>query len=74
MAATFDRVMAGILSLWVLAGTADDRRPTDWELKSPRPEIGVAGKLGPGGEFMLISADREGLNGYWESLYPVTGG
>ena len=70
----FSRFLAGTVSLWVLAVNADERRPTEWELKSPRPEIGVAGKLGPEGELMLISSDREGLNGYWESIYPVSGG
>ncbi len=47
---------------------------TEWELKSPRPGLSVAGKIGESGELILISADREGLNGYWQAEYSVRGG
>lgn len=64
----------GVLEAASKTPIEDNRQPTEWELKSPRPGLAVAGKIGDNAELMLSSADREGLNGYWQSIFPVTGG
>ena len=72
--ASIVRILFGLMTLSVVGVLGEERRPTQWELKSPRPEIGVKGELGRLGELLLFSPELEGLNGYWESSYPVTGG
>ncbi|MEM9282164.1 MAG: hypothetical protein AAGA96_10075 [Verrucomicrobiota bacterium] len=64
--------LAGMLLTCLESSRADPM--WEWDLKSPRPALSVGGRITETGELMLISADREGLNGYWEARYAVEGG
>ena len=72
------RIDAGQTASAVLG--ADGQTPPGWQAGSPRAEIrpgfSFDPKGGPNGDgSLVISADeREGLSGWWQKAFPVTGG
>ncbi|MDF1861388.1 MAG: carbon-nitrogen hydrolase family protein [Verrucomicrobiales bacterium] len=63
------------LTVWIVLGVFFHTAVagTDWELKSPRPELSVSGEIRDDGTLTLSSDEQEGLNGYWEKEFPVEG-
>ncbi len=57
-----------------------EQAPEGWTAKAPREEIrpefryNAQGGHDGKGEFIIAADEREGLQGWWEKTYPVTGG
>jgi predicted amidohydrolase len=75
--------LLAVLTLGVFTGAAFARVtyiPDDWEMKSPRDEIrpwfSFEPKGGPNsaGALVIIHDEREGLDGWFQKSFPVSGG
>src|SRR5215216_6381380 len=56
------------------------RAPAGWETLSPREEVSPTFSYDPkggpngGGAFVLTAGDSVGQHGWWQNVFPVTGG
>lgn len=69
-----------IIALITVTALAQPSAPEGWLIAAPRAEISPkfgydpkGGKDGKGA-FLIVSDEREGLNGYWTKTFAVTGG
>ncbi len=62
------------ITVLLAASVAICQAEESWSLKSPRPDLAVEGKKVDDQNLQLSCPNREGLNGYWERVFPVEGG
>src|SRR5262249_38645847 len=69
-----------VLIAYGLAAADSRAHPAGWEPASPRdeirPQFSFDAKGGPKGAgcLSITADDREGLHGYWQKTFPITGG